>query len=587
MRNLPVQSLQFEDIKSNFKDFLKGNSRYADFNFEASGISTLLNIASYQTHYLGFFVKMLLDEAFIDSAHTKQALLSHAKKTSYVPKGRQAAQAEVVMTSIVSTTNDPISHNIIIDRGATFKAVNDNQDQRIFSVLDGSTVYNRSVVGETVTYVSNPFKIYEGQFKTFEFVVDGSVLNQRFVLKDMNADVSTFRVRVRENVSSTSYTEFKAADDILDIEKDSNLFFVTTDEHGFYQIFFGNDVFGTQPKNGNAIELSYISTNGETGNGARAFTYQVTTTNITNIVETTSIASGGMEPQTIEELRFAIPNANKRQNRTVIASDFRSIILDKYRNVDSLNVWGGEENNIRDYGKIYISIKPKNADRLTALSRTQIRNDIVKKYGVVGIDVVFVDPDFVDIDMTITARLDMRKTSRSQPEIYNLILERTSEYNQTKLSKFDSILSDVDLLSFVRRDEPSIISIYSTKILKKNHQHLHSSTTSNVVFFGNPLVEGTIKSSNIVYGSEIVSLIDKAGTLKLVSSTGRTIVENSGSVDYATGNIIYNLPRAVLVEGFESSNSGTLQFSAKAAVPDIMTTLNNIVRIETTKVTTG
>ncbi len=590
MRNLPIQSLQFEDIKNNFKEFLKGNERYSDFNFEASGISTLLNVASYQTHYIGFFVKMLLDESFIDSAHTRQALLSHAKRTSYIPKGRQSAQAEVTLRVNTTLAEEPLSRSISIDRGTTFKSVNNNQDQRIFSVLDGTTIYNREVSGENVQYTSVPFKIYEGTFRTWNFIVDASVQNQRFVLKDENADVDTFRVRVKENPSATTYDEYSLASDVLDLNANSKVFFVSTDENGFYQIFFGNNVFGVQPENGNAIEISYISNNGETGNGAKVFTFQPGVLPYNNVqVITNSIASGGMEPQTIEELRFAIPQANKRQNRIVTSGDFRSILLDEFRNVDSLNVWGGEENTVRDYGKVYVSIKPKNSDKLTALSRAHIREEIVKKFGVVGIDVVFVDPDFIEVDLTITARLDLRKTTRTQPELFNLILERVAKYNSTKLSKFDSVLSDVDLLSYIKAEDPAIISLYSTKVLKKNHAHLHNSTSSNSVVFGNRLVPGTVKTSNISYGPETVYLKDNGnGTLLLVrTSNDSVIVANSGTVDYATGTIMYSLPAAAKVEGYESSTSGTLKFMATPAVPDINTNLNNIVRIESTKVVSG
>lgn len=590
MKNLPVQSLRFEDIKNNFKEFLKDNERYTDWNFEASGISTLINTQSYQTHMIGYFVKMLLDESFIDSAHTRQALLSHAKRDNYIPRGKQSAQAEVVLKVNTTLAQEPLSRSIAIDRGMTFKAVNDNQDQRVFSVLDGTTIYTRAVSGSNVTYTSVPFKIYEGTFRTWNFIVDGSIQNQRFVLKDEKADVTTFRVRVKENTSATLFDEYKLVDDVLELDADSKVFFVSTDENGYYQIFFGKNVFGVEPENGNAIEISYISTNGESGNGAKTFTFQPGTLPYTSYETTTSsVSSGGLEPQTIEDLRFAIPNSTKRQKRIVTKTDFRGILLDEFRNVDSLNVWGGEENIVRDYGKIYVSVKPKNSDKLTALSRTQIRDEIVKKFGVVGIDVVFVDPDFINVDLTITAKLDLRATTRSQPELFNLILERVAEYNATKLSKFDSSLSDVDMLSYIKSGDPAIVSIYSTKVLKKNHAHLHNSTSSNSVVFGNKLVAGTVKTGNIIYGTEVVYLKDNgAGILTLVRvSNDSVIVANSGTIDYAAGTIMYSLPVAAKVAGYETSTSGILEFQAVPAVPDINTNLNNIVRIESVKVVAG
>lgn len=590
MKNLPVQSLNFDDIKNNFKEFLKGNSRYADFNFEASGISTLLNTAAYQTHYIGFFVKMLLDEAFIDSAHTRQALLSHAKRSSYIPKGKQAAQAEVVLKVNTTLLLEPPSRSIALERGATFKAVNDNQDQRVFSVLDGTTIYSRVVTGPNVQYISDPVRLYEGVFKSWNFLADDSIINQRFIIKDAKMDIGTIRVRVKENPSALTYREFRLASDMLELDPTSEVFFVSTDENGFYQIFFGNNVFGVEPENGNAIEVSYITTNGETGNGAKSFTFNPTAPIYSSYeVVTNSPSAGGMEPQTIEELRFAIPNHNKRQNRVVVAGDYRSILLDEYRNIDSMNVWGGEDNDIRDYGKVYVSIKPKNSDKLTALSRTQIRDTIVKKYGVVGIDVVFVDPDFINVDLTITARVDLRKTTRTQPELFNLVRERVDEYNTSQLSKFDSMLSDVGLLSYIKDGDPAFTSLYSAKILKKNHSHLHNSSSINSVAFRNKLVAGTVTSGAITYGTEATYLKDNGnGILSLVrSSNDSVIVSNSGQVDYEAGTIMYSLPVATRITGYETSTSGVLEFRAVPAVPDINTSLNNIVRIETTKVISG
>lgn len=337
--NLDVQSLDFPEIKSNFIKFLKGDPNYQDFNFNASGIGTILNISSYQTHYLGFFVKMLMDEAFIDSAHTKQALLSHAKKSSYIPKGYQSAKAQVLLSINTTTAQEPSTHNIQIPRGSTFKSVNDSQDTRVFTILDGSTIYTRTVDGTNVTYTSEPLTIYEGTVKTWNFVADSSVTNQMFVIKDNNIDIDTIRVKVFENPTSTTFTEFVIASDVLNLTPESEVFFLSTDENGYYQLFFGNDVFGVQPGNGNSIQVDYISTNGESGNGSKIFQYAPTSSTYTSFTVTTqSVSQGGAAPQSIEELRFAIPQARKRQNRLLTASDYHSILLDEFRNIESINV---------------------------------------------------------------------------------------------------------------------------------------------------------------------------------------------------------------------------------------------------------
>lgn len=586
MRNLPVQSLDFDAIKSNLKEFLRGNELYKDFNFEASGISTLINILSYQTHYIGYFVKMLLDEAFIDSAHTKQALLSHAKRESYIPKGKRSAQAEVILHAHTTLENEPLSRSFEIRRGDKFNSANSQQDMRVFNVLDGSIAYTRLVDGDNVTYVSDVIRIYEGTIRTWNFVVDSSVINQKFVIKDADCDVDTLRVRVRENTSSTDYTEFKLASDIADLNPESNSYFVSTDENGYYQIFFGGGVFGVDLDNGNSIEVTYISTNGESGNGAKEFTFapQLASNLYTYTVETTSSASGGAEPQTLEELRFAIPNHVRRQNRILTANDAREYLLTEYRNIDSINVWGGETNSRRDYGKLFVSIKPKHSDRLTALSKTQIRDEIIKR-GYAGIDVVFFDPDFINTDLTLVVKLDMRKTNKSQPEVYNAIRGRAALYNATFLSKFDNNLSDIDMLNFIKQDNPAITSIFSKKVLFKNHNHLHNSSTTNEVAFSNELVPGTVFSDYIVYGPSPVSIRDDGkGSLHLLNGEA-VLVRNIGTVDYSSGFIAYSLPIAARVQGFETSTFGVLKFTATPVEPDIKSSENNIVRIATIKVT--
>ena len=586
MKNLPVNSLNFEDIKSNFKEFLKGNQLYKDFNFEASGISTLLNTMSYQTHYIGYFVKMLLDEAFSDSAHTRQALLSHAKRNSYIPKGRACARAEVVLKVVTTLANEPSSRMVEVVRGDKFNSTNTTQDKRVFNVLDGSAIYSRTVVGSNVTYTSDVLTVYEGTLRTWNFLVDNSVLNQHFIVRDANMDIDTIRVRVRANENSSESTDFMLMTDIADLSPESNAFMVTTDADGFYQIFFGGGVFGVEPETGNAIEVTYISTNGDSGNGAKDFTFvPLTPSSYTYTVLSENVSSGGAEPQTLEELRFAIPNHVRRQNRIVTALDGRTFLLDTYRNIDSINVWGGETNPTRDYGKLYVSIKPKFADKLTNLAKTQIRQSIVKK-GWSGIDVVFQDPDFINTDLSLYVTLDLRKSNKTQQEIFNDISARVTQYNLEQLSKFDNMLSDLNLLTYLKATDVAVKSIYSKKIISKDHAHLHGTTASNIVNFSNAISARTVKSSSITYGGTAYYLKDDGeGKMLLVKTSNNVAITRPvGTVDYVKGIITYTLPSSARVTNYEESSFGVLTLSLTPANPDINTAQNNIVRITATKV---
>jgi len=597
MKNLPVQTLNFLDIKTNFTSFLKGDPFYKDFNFDASGISSLLNILAYNSHYIGFYTKMMLDESFVDSAHTRIAMLSHAKRTGYVVKGNRSARADIQLAISMDPADEPISGIIVIPKGSSFKATNSTQDTRVFQVIDDVTVYDRSVVDGKVIYTSPVFTIYEGSAETWTFTVDNTDTNQRFVIKDFDIDVDTIRVNVRDHAGSDNLTEFQLADDIFEIDGTSNVFFFTTNEDGYYQIFFGNGVFGVKPDNNNVVEATYVSTSGEDGNGAKAFSYTPPAADPTDdynignysdfTVTTISASSGGMEPETVDSLRFTIPYHTRRQNRIVTESDYQSVLLSEFRNIDSINVWGGEKNTQRQYGKIFISIKPKYSDALTSSARNEIATSIISKYGVVGVDPIFVDPEFINVDLTVKAKIDTRKTNKSLGEIEKLILDRVSEFNSDNLNRFNETLSDVNMLDYLKDGEDEIVSIYDTKVLRKSMNIIPKSTAANDLIFGNGINLG-VSSSTFTYSGNICQFKDDPSLaddhLYIYTNSSKLLTKAFGTVDYDTGEITFSLPAAAVMVGYENQTSAVIEFTVTPQTPDIDTYLNNITRIATTRV---
>lgn len=594
--NLPVQALEFADLKKNFVEFMKSDPTYKDWNFEASGISAQTNILAYNTHMLGFYVKMLLNEAFTDSAHTREALLSHAKRTGYTPRGRRGARAEVKLAVSMDASEEPINGMVLIPRGASFSSANTQQDTRAFQVLDDVVAKDRTQVGNRVTYTSPSIVVYEGLAQSWKFLVDSSVANQKFVIRDTNLDIDTIRVNVRTSVGATSVTEFKLAKYTDAIDGTTPVFYLTTNEEGFYQIFFGNNVYGVQPSNGNAIEVSYVATNGLSGNGAKVFRLNPGAGSLTAdyyvgnfsdfAVETISVSSGGMEPETIESLKFTIPNHYRRQNRLVSASDFKGVLLEEFRNIDSLNVWGGEKHWQRTYGKVFCSIKPKNVLFLTGAAKNEIRTAILETYGIVGGDIVFVDPDYISVEVNVVATVDRKKTNKALGEIEADIIKRIYAYNDTTLSKFESSLSDIEMLNAARKGDAYISSLYSHKVLKKSSSVIYGSTGTSSIAFSNALNPGTLKSTAFNYGGSARYFADDGkGNLFVVSSADGKLFLGAaqGSVDYATGLIQFRFPEFARVSGYEGT-TGTIEFSAVPTNPDVLTALNNIVRITATRV---
>lgn len=586
MENLNLQSLDFNDLKNAFKAFLKANPNYADYNFEASGISTLLNILAYNSHINGFYTKMLLDESFIDSAHTREALLSHAKRTGYVPRGRRSARAEVILA--ITVDEMPPSQSLTVPRGSAFTATNAANDTRVFYNADDVVIHEFAYnPDDTITFTSPQFTIFEGSLERYRFTADANDIAQRFVIKDADIDIDTIRVNVYPSLGSTVKTEYNRGDNVLELTGDSNVYFLTTTELGYYQVVFGDGTFGSPLSDGNVVECVYVASNGESGNGAQTFTYNPNIGNFeSHQVTTVSPSSGGMEAESIESLRFTIPHHYRRQNRIVTESDYRSVLLSEFRNIDSINVWGGETNSRREYGKVFVSIKPKNADSLTASARNEIKNTIVEQYGVVGSDVIFVDPDFINVEVVITARIDKKKTNRTTGQLQSLIISQVANYNTNTLNRFGNLLSDVEMLDQVRSSEPAIVSLYSSKTLKKVVQVIHGSTGTYPVVFGNAIKPG-VESSPLVYSDVVMTLkdADLDGNLYLVRQDNGTkfLTRSFGTVDYATGDISFQLPGAARVQGYQSDTIGALTWTTSPVNPDIETVENNIVRITSTQ----
>lgn len=553
METLPVNSLDFNLVKQNFINFLKADSRYNDFNFEASGISSLLNILAYNTHYIGYYVKMMLNESFVDSAVTRESLMSMAKLNGYVPKGRKASQVEIQL-DIKANTYQP--SNIVVNKGSFFNSANTSNDSRTFQVIDDYVAYYKETdTNGKFVYRAN-LTAYEGTYEHLKFFVDSSVINQRFILDDSNVDVDTIRVKVYPDGVPSNTTEYKLGKSIDVIKSDSPVFYISTNEQGFYEIFFGGGVFGKQPENTNVVEVSFVSTNGDSGNNAKVFSFvpDGDMGSFDSYITTPLSASyGGTEKEDLETLRFAIPNHYRSQNRTVTESDFHTLLLSTYRDIDSINVWGGERNYQKDYGAVYVCIKPKSGLKLSASAKNEISN-LLRKTSTVGAKIKIIDPEYTNVNLTVFVKYDNSKTSLSSGSIQNQIRNKVIEYNDTYLNRFNVGLSDVAMLDFVKNDISSIVRIYDLKKVNKT-QTIFVDGSENVFLFGNQIQEGSIVGTD--------GMTDKAGVL---------YVENNqvGTVDYTNG----------IVKFTKTSGDTEYKIVCELVSPDVETYLNNIVRID-------
>ncbi len=607
MQTFPVAGLDFEQIKQNFKDFVKADplAPFTDFNFEGSGINALLNIFAYNAHYLGYYIKMLLNESFIDTAVKRESLLSRAKLNAYFPSGVKTAKAKIQMDLTTDPGQVNINQPIIFPTGYSFSGNNYVADHRVFQTLEPVIASDYTIETQIVqinnenieqiisyTYHTPEFIIYEGQFRTWNIEVDNNDLSQRFIIQDKNIDLTTLKVYIHPNVQSVDREEFLLATDFFELSKANKIFFLTTSSDGFFEIFFGNNIFGEKPDTGNMISISYIISSGEDGNGCFHFSEPGRITNgdmslIFNqndcTITTIENSSGGMSDESIEELRFNIPNHFKRQNRLVTERDYKTLLIEKFRNIDSINVWGGEKHFFKDYGSIYICIKPKTGLLLTQTAQYEIES-YMKNYAVVGAKIKIVQPDYLYADLDFTVKIDQSITSLSKNQIQALIYLDILDYNEQFLDKFELGLSDYELLNHIKTNKLYIKRIFNFKRIFKKLLYIPNTTTEHLILFGNPLLRNSITSNELIYDNKPCYIIDDAiGNMILVDKNDKKILtKNIGTIDYELG-----IMKLIMDFNLDLSSNvdEMIDLIATPKNPDIDTYLNNIIKINQINIT--
>ena len=355
---LKVTELDFDTIKSNLKNFLRQQSEFSDYDFDGAGLSVLIDLLAYNTHYNAYYLNMVANEAFLDTALLRDSVVSHAKTFGYTPYSKRASLASI---DVVANSSTATISTLTIPRGFSFLSNQIDGKAYNFTVLEDTTVTKANN-----QYVFEGLEIYEGQLITYQFVhSELSNPKQIFILPDSGIDTETIQVQVSPTTSNTSITTYNRATEILDVSANSNVFFLQENRNGNYEIYFGNDVLGKKLPDGAVLAVSYLVTNGDAANKANNFiatdvlTDDLGETLPTILVNPVSAAAGGAERETVDEIKFASPLQYATQNRLVTKNDYQSYIKKNYPSIDSLSVWGGEDETPPVYGKVLISLKPK------------------------------------------------------------------------------------------------------------------------------------------------------------------------------------------------------------------------------------
>ena len=521
---LQITELDFDTIKTNLKSFLKQQTEFQDYDFEGSGLNVLVNLLAYNTHYNAYYLNMVANESFLDTALLRDSVVSHAKTLGYIPHSKTASTAVINLT--IDSGNSTLN-TLTIPKGYVFNS--DLMDKRIFNfiVMDENTVTKSNT-----SYHFENLNIKEGELTTYTYTYDeASNPKSVFLLPDADIDTSTITVIVKPSASNTTSTVYNKVTDILDVTAASEVFYLQESKGGKYQIYFGDGTVGKKLDDGSVVALTYLLTNGNLANKATGFSQTSAIGGYsTSTIEVLSVAAGGSDRETVEEIKTSSPLQFTTQNRLVTIKDYESYIKKNYPNIDSLSVWGGEDEIPPVYGKVLISLKPKANYYITEIEKTRILNEIIKPKSIVSVSAEIRDPEFLFILLNTTVKYDSKRTTLSETILKSSIRNAIISYRDTNLNKFGSIFALSKLQDSI--DSISLNGIIGSETvvrLQRRFQPEIGLTSNYKINFGVPLRRGTI--TNKMTSTEFVT-VDNVGTSRTAileeipqSSTGISSIE--------------------------------------------------------------
>lgn len=548
-----VANLDFEDIKVALKDYLRATSDFTDYDFEGSAMATLLDTLAYNTYYTAFNTNMVVNELFIDSATLRDNVVAIAKQLGYRPK---SATAPVAYISFTTTYQNPTNDTeLLLKKGTGFVANYDNTLYQ-YIVLDDA---KGQVSNDVATFTDVP--VYEGTQIVNTFTINTSLKNQRYVLDNQNIDTNTIRVRVFPNGGSFS-EPYLVADNILEVDGNSKVFFLDEIEDERYEVILGDGVLGKMIENGSRVEVSYVTTNGPASNGVRSFIFSgvlentlgVTPTtvsvDITNIVP----SSGGEEIETTSKIKFNAPKSYSAQNRAVTSQDYESIVRTLYPSTSDIIIFGGEDQEPPQYGKVFIVLKPSDASYLTNLTKQKIIADL-KQYVVASVEPVIIDPSILYVEISSKIYFDGRATDQTPAQIRDKVIGSVQSYLDTSdTEKFNGKFRYSKVVGVIDDADRAINSNLTEVFMRKDFYPLLNSTSYYEICFQNPFdtdCDDAVLSSTgfrvTEYPNFDVYIEDRGGKIvlyRLDSVTGEKVVLDSdiGDIYYEKGELkMYNL----------------------------------------------
>ena len=562
-------NLDFDQIKTSIKDYIRANSDFTDFDFEGSNFSVLIDTLAYNTYITAFNSNMIVNESFLDSATVRENVVSLARNIGYVPRSRTAAQATISF-SVTTASNTP---TLTLQAGLVCVGTSDNTSyvfsipETITTVTTQETDANGNIISSTGSF--NNIVVYQGTYLTKSFTVDGS-LDQRFILENSFIDTSTIKVYIKGSSDTGLGKEYRKVDNILNITDISETYLIQeiTDER--YELLFGDGVFGKKLENDSVITVSYITTDGVEGNGPSAFTYagsvvsstnQISLPSITPSITTESAAANGGNIESIDSIKYFAPRLYSSQYRAVTARDYESVIQQIYPNTESVSVVGGEELDPPEFGTVFITIKPKNGEFVSDFDKRAILSSL-KGYSLAGINQKILDLKLLYVEIESFVYYDVSKVT-TVSELKTSVTNGLLTYGSTTdINKFGGRFKYSKVLNVIDNIDDAITSNITRVIIRRNLRALTNQFAQYELCYGNRFhinPEGkNIKSTgftiqgqtDMVYFTDIPNknndgTLDGSGkgVIAIVKgdaelSQGQLVVASAGVVDYVHGEVI-------------------------------------------------
>lgn len=546
MAELNVSDLDFDTIKANLKTYLRSQSEFSDYNFDGAALSVLLDILAYNTHYNATLAHLAGNEMFIDSAVKRSSVVSIAKTMGYTPRSTISARA--VVDIVVTPASSYTSSSLTLNRNIPFTAASNGKVYTFYP----STTYTAQLIDGQFTFYS--VELIEGTRITNTFIIDQSNTSGPLVIPNSKIDKSTISVVVQQSTSNPVQETFAYYNSILDVSSTSKVFYVDENPYGLYEVRFGDGIISHELSVGNVVAIEYFVSSGPAANYISNFTVGGTLTGSGEIKTAYAVtaAAGGAEAETLESIRVNAPLFNATKNRAVTSNDYAALIKAQFNNVNSVVVWGGEENDPPVYGKVFVSIDPLPNTVITMSDKDNITSNIIKPRSVVSIQTEFVDPIYHYMTVVANVKFDRTITKATSADIGVLVDNAVRTYFSENLNALEKNFYYSDLVKYIQAVDSSIFSIsLDTKLHRRVDVYTGYTNVFDVSF--NTAVEpGLFKSShfNTTIGDSVVGVYltdDITGDTALSETgdivvrrvdNGKIVMRKAGTITSGTGRIV-------------------------------------------------